>query len=102
MTNEELQAMIDEFGDRIAIIFFDNSLKLMIGYPGQNPQHASDLILKTVCGTDFVGVRQKSTYTQDRADGVTYVNYHKTECIQYIAVMDEGISETRRIDPYFA
>ena len=100
MTNEALKAMIDEFGDRLCVIYFDNGLKLLIGYPGQTPQHASDLILKTINGIDLVGVRQQSTYTQDRADGVTYVNYHRTECIQYVAIMDEGISETRRIDPY--
>lgn len=100
MTNAELQALIDEFGDRLRVIFFDNSLRLLIGYPGQSPQHASDLILKTVGGVDLVGVRQKSTYTQDRADGVTYVNYHLTECIQYVAVMDEGFQD-HCIDPYF-
>ena len=72
------------------------------GYPGQDPQHASDLILETIGGTDFVGVRQKSTYTQDRKNGVTYVNYHKTECIQYVAIMDEGISADYCIDPYYA
>lgn len=99
MTNAELQALIDEFGDRICVIFFDNSLKLLIGYPGQSPQHASDLILKTVGGVDLVGVRQKSTYTKDRAEGVTYVNYHRTECIQYVAIMDEGFADYR-IDPY--
>ena len=102
MTNEDLKAMIDKYGDRIRIIFFDNSLKLIIGYPGQDPQHASDLILETIGGTDFVGVRQKSTYTQDRKNGVTYVNYHKTECIQYVAIMDEGISADYCIDPYYA
>ena len=30
-----------------------------------------------------------------------YVNYHLTECIQYIAVMDEGC-ENYRIDPFYA
>ena len=101
MTNADLKAMIDKYGDRICIIFFDNSLKLLIGYPGQNPQHASDLILETIGGVDYVGVRQKSTYTQDRDNGVTYVNYHLTECIPYIAVMDEGC-ENYRIDPFYA
>lgn len=99
MTNADLKAIIDKFGDRIRVIFFDNSLKLLIGYPGQDPQHATDLILETVGGVDMVGVRHKSTYTHDRDHGVTYVTYHLTQCIQYISIMDEGY-EQYCVDPY--
>ena len=101
MTNGDRKAIIDKYGDIIFISFFDNSLKRVIGYPGQNPQHASDLILETIGGVDYVGVRQKSTYTRDRDNGVTDVNDHLTQFIQYIAVMDEGC-ENYRIDPFYA
>ena len=65
MNNSQLQAMIDEFGDRIAIIQFDNQCKIYIGYEGSPVRSVEDLQFKTVGGFDMVGVPHKVMNPRD-------------------------------------
>ena len=92
MTNAALQAMIDELGDRICIIVFDNNSKVYIGYPSSPIKSVTELKLKTFGDTDMVGIPKKSN------GGLTSTSWHATECIQVIASIDEGF-ENYLIDP---
>lgn len=98
MTNEALQALIDELGERICIIAFDNNVKVYIGYKSSTIQSVNEIQLKTYGGVDMVGIPKKSANPQLDRMGVTTTIWHPTECIQMIATLDEGC-EKFRIDP---
>lgn len=98
MTNSALKAMIDELGDRICIIAFDNNMKVYIGYPSSTLQNVSDIQLKTFGDTDMVGIPKISNNPKASRLGIASVTWHPTACIQAIGVIDEGF-EKYRIDP---
>lgn len=99
MTNESLKAAIAEFGNRVVFIIMDNDRRIRFGYPESPLQSVDQLKYKTFNGEDFFGYSQPSPYPTDRADGVTYTVWHRTDSIQQIATMDEGFDDYR-IDPY--
>ena len=92
MTNAALQAMINELGDRICIIAFDNNSKVYIGYPASTIKSVSELQFKTFGDTDMVGVPKKTQ------NGLMTTTWHVTSCIQVVATVDEGF-EKFLIDP---
>jgi len=101
MTNAGLQAMISEYGERIAILVWNNGFRVHIGYRGANDalKSVNDLQFKSFGGVDMVGVRSPSTLSRDRAAGVTMTTWHDTAELQHVIVMDEGF-EDYRPDPY--
>ena len=98
MTNEAVQALIAELGERICIIVFDNNSKVYIGYPSSTLKSVSELKFKTFGGVDMIGIPKAVNNPQISRLGVTTTTWHATECIQAIATMDEGF-EIYRIDP---
>ena len=98
MTNSALQAMIDELGDRICIIAFDNNVKVYIGYPSSPIKSVSELQLRKFGDVDMVGVPKRSNNPKLAREGVTSTTWHPTECIQVISTIDEGYDKYR-IDP---
>lgn len=99
MTNESLKAAINEFGNRMVFIIMDNDRRIRFGYPESPLQNVDQIQYKTFGGEDFFGYSQPSPYPVDRAKGVTYTVWHRTDSIQQIATMDEGF-DAYRIDPY--
>lgn len=99
MTNASLKAAISEFGNRIVFIIMDNDRRLRFGYPDAPLKDVNQIQYKTFDGEDFFGYSQPTTYSADRAKGVTYTVWHRTDSIQQIATMDEGF-EDYRVDPY--
>lgn len=99
MNNEGLQALIDEFGNRINIIFFDNNIKVYIGYQSSPIKDISELKLVQKGGVDFVGVPIIPGNPQLQRAGVTGMIWHPTECIQSVMTIDEGY-EKYLLDPY--
>lgn len=99
MTNESLKAAIKEFGNRMVFIIMDNDRRIRFGYPEAPLQNVDQIQYKTFGGEDFFGYSQPSPYPADRAKGVTYTVWHRTDSIQQIAAMDEGF-DAYRIDPY--
>lgn len=97
MTNTDLQAAINELGNRICIIILDNDRRIRIGYDNSISDPTS-LVYKTFGGEDFFGYSRLSSYTGDRDRGVTYTTWHRTDCIQQLVAMDEGY-EDYRVDP---
>ena len=98
MTNQALQAMIDELGDRICIIVFDNDVKVYIGYPSSTLKSVSEIKLQTFGGVDMIGIPKKIGNPVLAREGVTTTTWHPTECVQMIATLDAGY-EKYRIDP---
>lgn len=97
MNNSQLQAMIDEFGDRIAIIQFDNQCKIYIGYEGSPVRSVEDLQFKTVGGFDMVGVPHKVMNPRDEGK-LNAIHWHCTHLIHQIVVMGEDCADYR-LDP---
>ena len=85
--------MIDTYGDRIYCIFFDNTHRVMVGYKDGTP--LSDISLETIGGKDFVVIQNTS---KSQMPPVKYKNYHPTEYIQWIGIMDEEYKDYR-VDP---
>lgn len=98
MTNAALQAALNELGERACIIYMDNDHRIRFGYPDAALQSVTQIQYKTWGGEDFFGYSQPSSYTKDALRGVTYTVWHRTDCIQEIAAMDEGWDQYR-IDP---
>lgn len=102
-TNAGLKAMLDKFGERVAIIQWNNGFRVHIGYRGvkDTVKSVKDLKLETFGGVDVVGVQSPSSLSADRERGVTMTTYHDTAEIQHIIIMDEGF-EDYRPDPYIS
>ena len=98
MNNQALQAMIDEFGEGLCIIVFDNDSKVYIGYESSTMKSVKDLKLRTIGGVDFVGIPKQSSNPKLQRAGVTSTTWHPTECIQGVCTLDEGF-EKFRLDP---
>lgn len=98
MKNSDLQAMIDELGERICILVFDNNVKIYIGYPSSSIKSVNELILKTYGSTDMVGVPKKLGNPKLARLGVTSTSWHPTEFLQEVITLDEGF-DMYRIDP---
>ena len=99
MNNESLQAFIDEFGDRMCIIIFDNNTKVFIGYKSSPAKSVSDLQLVNKGGVDFVGVPGIPNDPKLARKGVTYTVWRPTEIIQGIVTLDEGF-DNYLVDPW--
>lgn len=96
MTNAALQAMITQFGERIAAIIFDNSQTLFIGYKSKDDRRSlklSDISMETIGGVDFTVVAHTMLQTDDVGNPITYKTYHVTECIQDVIIMDDGFAK---------
>ena len=98
MTNEAMQALIAELGERICIIMFDNNSKVYIGYPSSTLKSVNDIKFKTFGGVDMIGIPKAVNDPKIGRLGATTTTWHITECIQSIATMDEGF-EKYRVDP---
>lgn len=98
MTNAALQAMIDELGERICILIFDNNVKVYIGYPSSTIKSINEIQLRTFGDTDMVGIPKKIGNPELDRLGVTTTMWHPTECLQVIATLDDGW-DMYRIDP---
>lgn len=88
MTNSALQAMIEEYGNRICIIVLDNDVKIYIGYPSSTLKNASDIIFKTFGDTDMIGIPKEVSNPVARRQGVMTTIWHPTACIQMVATVD--------------
>lgn len=93
-TNANLKAFIDNFGDRIYCIYFDNGRIIYVNY--KDSVKLTDIKLETIGSEDFVAVHHTNEKTGNI--GVSYTNYHLTSSIQWIGVMDED-SAQYRVDP---
>lgn len=98
MTNAAMQAMINELGERICIIVFDNNSKVYIGYPSSTIQSVNELKFANYGGVDMIGIPKNVSDPKIARIGVTSTTWHTTACIQAIATLDEGY-EKYRIDP---
>ena len=95
MTNFALKQIIERYGDRIAVLHWDNGQRVYFGYGPDNPRSACDAIFQTVAGVDFVGWRRKSGYSRDAKLGVTSIQWHMTCMLQTMSIMDEGFEDYR-------
>lgn len=95
MTNEGLQAMFDEFGERICFIQFDNNIRFMVGYPSSPIKTINDIQLRTFNGVDMVGFPVYSINPQMRRMGANSVSWFLTGYLESIAVIDEGFEDLR-------
>ena len=99
MNNAALQAMIEEFGDRIYFIMFNNRSMVPIGFKSSPLKSAKDLQFRTFGGVDFVGVPKHPANTADLEKGITGVHWHATALVELVGVMDEAC-EKYRLDPW--
>ena len=95
MTNYALMKIIEEYGDRIAVLHWDNGQRVYFGYGGDSPRSACDALFHTVAGVDYVGWRRRTQYTKDREKGVTSVQWHMTCMLQTMSIMDAGFEDYR-------
>ena len=101
MTNATIKAFLDEFGDRVCGIYYDNNSMTYINY--KDSPKRSDIKLETKGGTDFIVVHfKRRAYGHPDENGqdamIEYDIWHPTECVQMIVVMDEN-SVKYGIDP---
>lgn len=99
MTNTALQAMIEEYGDRICMIIFDNNSKIHIGYPSSPLKNVASIKLATKGGVDMIGTPRIPNNPADVAKNISAVFWRPTSCIQGVIVMDAGCMDYR-IDPW--
>ena len=97
--NDALQAMIDEYGDRISCIIFDNKVPIFIGYPSSPIKHVSELELVNKGGTDLVGVPMYPKDPKAKREGVKFMLYHPTIFLQIVVVADEEHPDAL-VDPF--
>ena len=91
-TNATMQAMIDQFGERICAICLNNGKKLYIGYTGQTSVQLSDISLETIGGCDLIKVKRIDISS---ITPVSFVDYITTEFIENVIVMDEKDKDYR-------
>lgn len=94
MTNNGLQAFINEFGTKIFMILMDNNHKVFMGTDVTSEGNFNDgtsLELKTFGGVDMFRVKHvdRTWHTSDKADGIAYSGWLVTGCIQAIYVTDD-------------
>lgn len=99
MDNNALQALIDQFGERICFFILDNASRIYFGYKSSPIKSVKDLEMKTFGDVDMIGVPLPINNPSDIAKGITSMMWHPTACIQAIAVLGEG-SAAHRIDPF--
>lgn len=95
MDNVSLQAIIDEYGDRLCAIQLDNTHTIWIGYRSENSVSLNQIELTTKGNADVFIVHYKR-FMGDRV--IEYSTLFPTECIQGIVTMDDGY-EKWRVDP---
>lgn len=97
MTNEALQAFIDEMGDRICVITLDNVAKIYVGYDGKriSSVKASDIEMRTIGGVDMFAVPINALSPREARLGIKGKVWHPTFTIQAIVVIDEEFKKYR-------
>ena len=95
MSNADVQAMFDQYGERVCAISLNNGKLLYIGYRGKGSTLLSDISFETVGGCDMMVV-SKTDISSGR--DVRYKNYITTEFIESVVVMDEEFADYR-VDP---
>ena len=99
LTNSEFKNIIQEYGDQIFYIQFNNNYRIYIGYEDGQLKSVNDILFKTVGNTDLVGFPVKVQSFDHRAVELSYTSWKLTELIENIAVMDESCKDNR-IDPF--
>jgi len=94
MDNAGMQALIDQFGDRIFTINLDNTRFIRLGY--KDSPKIEDITLETIGGVDYIVVTNKTAAMGSKE--LHYKTYHLTETVQWVGIMDED-SNDYRIDP---
>lgn len=93
MTNQVLQAIIDEYGERICAIFIDNEHKLLFNYP--NTPKITDIELVNIGGVDMYKVPYEG---KSQRPPVKFSGLYLTSCIQQFIIIDEK-DINYRVDP---
>lgn len=95
MNNEGMQGLIDEFGERIAIIIFDNDSKIYVGYPSSPCKSIKDIELRTIGGVDFLFAPYVPMNTKSARDGYRGKLCYATECVQMVIMAEENCPDFR-------
>lgn len=98
MNNQALQALIDELGERLCIIIFDNVSRIYVDYPSKKLS-LSDIELVNKGGVDMIKVTRLPANERMVRNGVKYVLYYPTECVQCVVAVDEDHPNVR-VDPF--
>lgn len=100
MTNEALQAFIEELGDRICVITLDNVGKIYVGYDQEriSSVKVSDIQMKTFGGIDMFSVPVNALSPREARLGIKGRVWHPTFTIHAIVVIDEEFKDYR-FDP---
>ena len=96
--NASVQAMIDEFGDRISCFIFDNKVPIFFGYSSSLPS-VHDLELRTMGDVEVIGVPMKPKDPVAARKGGMFMCYHPTSFLQVIYVADAEHPDLR-MDPF--
>lgn len=99
MTNEALQALFTEFGERISAIVLDNKHIIYIGHPHSAVNTVDDIVLETKGGVDMIGVPHNPSKPKEKEKGVQFMFWHPTEMVQCIIAVDEDHPNVL-IDPF--
>lgn len=102
-TNADLQAAINEFGDRIIAIGLNNGKNVIVNITkkiGSEFQvKASDIQFKTIGSCDVFGIPRMDLFHKTK-----YTVWHTTEFIEYIGIADEenyvNNQNDKFVDPY--
>ena len=100
MTNKGLQALIDEFGERIRFIALDNGKKIYLNYErglSEAPIKVSDLVLKSFGGVDMFGYKRVENHF-GKSPNVEFMAWNVTQFIQQVLIVEEN-SEMYNPDP---
>lgn len=102
MNNNDLKALIAEFGDKLDYIMLDNSEYILIQYPSNisdennkrlnPPIKPSDIIFKKIGEEDFFGIPLTDTMG---SKVLKWHKWHRTDCIQSVGVVDDGYEDYR-------
>lgn len=96
MTKAGLQKLIDDYGERIYAMNFDNNQVAFFGY--NDSYKISDVELTTVGGEDFIIIHNPNHITTGLIP-LSYDIYRAVWDVQWVGVMDEGY-ENYRPDPF--
>ena len=103
MTNQGLQALIDEFGERIRFIALDNGKKIYLNYErgvggvSDRVIRVSDLVLKSFGGVDMFGYKRTEKHFGN-GPTVEFMAWNVTQFIQQVIIVEEN-SEMYNPDP---